>query len=97
MLDVKEELFKAKYAESAVKSFLSQEDHRERMRFTAYNDGMRKHLKDYEKRNLEDSQPCCQGGEVQVDHEDSPQWPLKSLGGQDVVCLPSWCGQDGHD
>ena len=52
MLDVKEELLKAKFAESAVESFLSQQDHRERMRFTAYNDAMRKHLKDYEKTNL---------------------------------------------
>merc|ERR1712142_142488 len=46
-VDVKEELIKAKFAETAVESFLSQQDHRERMRFTAYNDVMKKHLKDY--------------------------------------------------
>lgn len=52
VLDVKHELVKARFAESSVESFLSQQDHRERMRFTAYNDAMRKHLKDYEKTNM---------------------------------------------
>jgi ATP-dependent RNA helicase TDRD9 len=47
VLDVKEELLKAKFAEAAVESFLSQQDHRERMRFTAYNEAMKKHLQDY--------------------------------------------------
>jgi len=46
VIDVKEELLK-KFAEPAVESFLSQQDHRERMRFTAYEDAMKKHLKDY--------------------------------------------------
>merc|ERR1719317_1886543 len=47
VIDVKEELIKARFGESAVESYLSQQDHRERMRFTAYNDAMKKHLKDY--------------------------------------------------
>ena len=46
VIDVKEELLSEtlRFAQSTVESFLSQQDHRERMRFTAYNDAMKKHL-----------------------------------------------------
>ena len=43
-VDVKKQLLVDKLADVAVESYLSQEDHRERMRFTAYSSAMKTHL-----------------------------------------------------
>ena len=43
-LDVKKQLVEDKLADVAVESYLSQEDHRERMRFNAYSSAMKTHL-----------------------------------------------------
>ena len=43
-VDVKKQLIKDNLADVAVESYLSQEDHRERMRYTAYSSAMQTHL-----------------------------------------------------
>ncbi len=43
-VDVKKQLMEDKLADVAVESYLSQEDHRERMRFNAYSSAMKTHL-----------------------------------------------------
>ena len=43
-VDVKKQLIEDKLADVAVESYLSQEDHRERMRFNAYSSAMKTHL-----------------------------------------------------
>ena len=44
IVDVKKQLIEDKMADVAVESYLSQEDHRERLRFNAYSSAMKTHL-----------------------------------------------------
>eukprot|EP00092_Neocalanus_flemingeri_P009551 GFUD01010280.1.p1 GENE.GFUD01010280.1~~GFUD01010280.1.p1 ORF type:complete len:1519 (+),score=509.70 GFUD01010280.1:91-4647(+) len=53
VVEVKKALLRDKLAETAVESFLSQQNHRERMRYAAYNEAMQKHLNNYSRSDMQ--------------------------------------------